>query len=109
MVPGSVGLIHFGVVDRADALDHLVLGQLALGRIDARNVARHVGDQHAPRVGIVEGAPQRHMQAAVDDDRAQDLDAALLERGRRDMERIENRRRLIRIHVLSPVIYPLHG
>ena len=49
------------------------------------------------------------MQIAIDDDRAQDFDPALLEHRGRDMERIENRGRFVRIHILSPVIYPLHG
>ena len=42
------------------------------------------------------------MQVAIDDDGAQDLDAALLERGRRNMERIEHRYGFVRIHSLSP-------
>ena len=83
---------------RADALERLVLGHGGLGRVDARDVARDVGDQHAPGLRIVEGAAQRHVQAAVDDDRAQHLDAALLERGRRNVQRVEHRRRLFRVH-----------
>jgi hypothetical protein len=44
------------------------------------------------------------MQVAVDDDGAQDLDAALVERGRRDMERIEDRCGIVRVHSLPPVV-----
>ena len=43
-------------------------------------MARDIGDQHAPGFGIVEGAPQRDVQTALDDRGAQHFDAALLQR-----------------------------
>src|SRR3954468_12602277 len=98
---GGAGIarrIHLGVVDRADALDHLVFAQRAFFGIDARDVARHVRDQHAPGLGVVEGAPQRHVQRTIDDDRAQDLDPALIKRRRRNMQRVEDWRRIVRLH-----------
>ena len=55
------------------------------------DMARDVGDQHAPGLRIVERAAQRDVQPAVDDRGAQHLDAALLERGRRNVQRIEGR------------------
>src|SRR5689334_21513995 len=54
---GSPGIgrgIHFRIVKRADPFDHLVLHQRAFLCIDARDVTRHIGDQHAPRVGLIE-------------------------------------------------------
>ena len=41
------------------------------------------------------------VQTAVDDGRAQHLDAALLQRGRRDMQRIERRHRFLALMALS--------
>ena len=38
------------------------------------DMARDVGEQHAPGFRIVEGAPQRDMQLAIDDRRAQDFE-----------------------------------
>ena len=48
-----------------------------LSRIDAPDMARDVGDQHAPGLRIVERAAQRDMQRTVHDHGAQHLDAAL--------------------------------
>src|SRR5262249_25545231 len=52
--------IHLGIEQRTDALECLILGELVLSRIDARDVARDIRDQHAPGLGIVEGPPQRN-------------------------------------------------
>src|SRR5215470_2922461 len=82
--------VHLGVVQRADALDGLLLRELVLGGVDARDVAGDIGDQHAPGLGIVEGAAQRHMQAALDDGGAQHLDAAQLQGGGRCMQCIKD-------------------
>src|SRR5262249_3388064 len=76
--------VHLGIEDGANARERLFLGEFALGRIDARDMARHVGDQHAPGLRVVESATQRNMQAAIDDSGAQHFDAALLQRGRWD-------------------------
>ena len=57
--------------------ERLVLAHLGFGGEDAGGVARHVGDQHAPEVGVLEGAAQRDFQLALDDEGAQHLDAAL--------------------------------
>src|SRR5262249_60525710 len=40
--------IHLGVEQRANALERFFLAELALGRIDACHMERHVRDQHAP-------------------------------------------------------------
>jgi hypothetical protein len=56
-------------------------------------VPRDVGDNHAPRLGIIEGAAQRHMQAAFDDRSPQDFHAPVLERGGRNLEGIKRRHR----------------
>ena len=58
-------------------------------------MARDVGDQHAAGFRIVERAAQRHMQRAVHDHGAQHLDAALVERLGRHMQRVEDRVRSV--------------
>src|SRR5207248_11240758 len=93
----GIGLrVHLGVEQRANPLKRFFLPELALSRIDARDMTRHVRDQHAPGFRIIERTAQRHMQAAIDNGGAQHLDAALLERGGRDDKGIENR--LVGIH-----------
>src|SRR5262249_31503446 len=83
--------VHLGVEQRANALKRFFLPELALGRVDARDMARDIRDQHAPGFRIVEGAAQRHVQAAIDDGGAQHFDAAVLERSRRDDQSVKDR------------------
>src|SRR5207248_3205161 len=58
---GGAGIgrrVHFGVIERADALDGLGLAELVLGRIDARDMARRINEQQTPHARIVEAATQ---------------------------------------------------
>src|SRR5262245_35065784 len=89
---GGAGIgrrVHLGIEHRADALQRLVLGQFGFLGENTCSMSGDVGDEHAPGLRVVEGAPQRNVQPSFYDGRAQDLDAAVLERGRRNVQRFE--------------------
>src|SRR5258707_1394453 len=91
---GAAGIsrrVYLRIEHRADPLERLVLGQFGFLGEDTRGVSRDVGDEHAPGLRVVEGATQRDVQPPFYDGGAQDLDAAVLERGRRNVKRIECR------------------
>src|SRR5438270_78438 len=69
---GSLGRTFRRLADRffegnPDALDRFVLGAHLLVREGARHMARRIDEHQPPQARIVEGAPQREMQAAVMD------------------------------------------
>src|SRR3954465_7503043 len=67
---GGAGIgrrVHLGLVDRTNALDRLGFAKFVPGRVDARDMPRDRGDEHAPGLRIVERAAQRHVQRAIHD------------------------------------------
>src|SRR6516162_5591376 len=50
---------HLGLEHGPHFLDHLLLAHRGFERVDAADMAGDVGEQNAPRLGLVEGAPQR--------------------------------------------------
>src|SRR5262249_10644367 len=91
--------VELGIEHHAYALERARLRRLAFALIDPAHVPGDVGQQHAPRLRIVERRPQRHMQRAVHDDRAKDFDAATLQRRRRNVQRVERGPRASLAHV----------
>src|SRR5215468_841901 len=87
--------VHLGIEHRADALERLVLGQLGFLGEDTRGMSGDVRNEHAPRLRVIEGATQRNVQPPFYDGRAQNLDPAVLQRGWRNVQRIERRHRFL--------------
>src|SRR5262249_28046790 len=79
--------LHPGLEHTAHLVDDLSLLHRHLAGIDACDMARDVGKEHAPDLGIVECTAQRDMEAAVDNRGTQHLEAAALQRRRRRVER----------------------
>src|SRR6516225_7922731 len=87
--------VHLGIEHRADALERLVLGQLGFLGEDTRGMSGNVRYEHAPRLRVIESATQRNVQPPFYNGRAQNFDPAVLQRGRRNVQRIERRHRFL--------------
>src|SRR6516164_5108874 len=87
--------VHLGIEHRADALERLVLSQLGFLCEDTRGMSGNVRYEHAPRLRVIESATQRNVQPPFYDGRAQNFDPTVLQRGRRNVQRVERRHRLL--------------
>src|SRR5262245_9706738 len=87
--------VHLGIEHRADALERLVLSQLGFLGEDTRGMSGNVRYEHAPRLRVIESATQRNVQPPFYDGRAQNFDPTVLQRGRRNVQRVERRHRFL--------------
>ena len=75
----------------------LVLSQLGFLGEDTRGMSGNVRYEHAPRLRVIESATQRNVQPPFYDGRAQNFDPTVLQRGRRNVQRVERRHRFLKI------------
>src|SRR5262249_61865946 len=65
--------VHLSVEHGTNALERFFLGQLRFVGKNPRGMPGDIGNQHTPRLRVVEGATERNVQAAFDDGSTQYL------------------------------------